>query len=134
MIAVCASAIQGSLNPVIGKDIKKEREMFLGELLHCRYLCSNLSSLIYAHRELLLGVYAFDYLAEDLLVGAKNLSKLHDEVVQSEMWKYCIYIAESYNETAVGQAEYLNQNRLMTEFVLDMNYSMLYSNAFEIAD
>ena len=74
------------------------------------------------------------YLAKDLLDGAKNLSKLHDEFVKSEMWKYCIYIAESYNETAVGQAEYLNQNRLMTEFVLDMNYSMLYSNAFEIAD
>jgi hypothetical protein len=67
MIAVCASAIQGSLNPVIGKDVKKEREMFLGELLHCRYLCSNFSSLIYAHRELLLGVYEFDYLAKDIL-------------------------------------------------------------------
>ena len=124
MIAVCASAIQGSLNPVIGKDIKKEREMFLGEL----------SSLIYAHRELLLGVYEFDYLAKDILEGTKNLSKLHDEFVKSEMWKYCIYKADSYNETAVGQEEYLNQNRLMTEFVLDMNYSMLYSNAFAIAD
>lgn len=134
MIAVCASAIQGSLNPVIGKDIKKEREMFLGELLHCRYLCSNLSSLIYAHRELLLGIYAFDYLAKDLLDGAKNLSKLHDEFVKSEMWKYCSCIARSYNETEAGQTEYPDQNRLMTEFVLDMNYSMLYSNAFEIAD
>ena len=134
MIAVCASAIQGSLNPVIGKDIKKEREMFLGELLHCRYLCSNFSSLIYAHRELLQSVYAFDYLAEDLLIGAKNLSKLHDEFVQSGMWKYCSCISRSYNETAAGQTEYPDQNRLMTEFVLDMNYSMLYSNAFEIAD
>ena len=134
MIAVCASAIQGSLNPVIGKDIKKEREMFLSELLHCRYLCSNFSSLIYAHRELLLGVYEFDYLAKDILEGTKNLSKLHDEFVKSEMWKYCIYIADSYNETAVGQEEYLNQNRLMTEFVLNMNYSMLYSNAFAIVD
>ena len=75
-----------------------------------------------------------DYLAKDLLDGAKNLSKLHDEFVKSEMWKYCIYIADSYNETAVGQEEYLNQNRLMTEFVLDMNYSMLYSNAFAIVD
>ena len=50
------------------------------------------------------------------------------------MWKYCSCIARSYNETEAGQTEYPDQNRLMTEFVLDMNYSMLYSNAFEIAD
>lgn len=133
-IAVGATAIKDSLDPGSDRETLIEQERFVSDLMHCRYLCSNLCSLIYDHRSVLESVTGFRYLADDLLRGARNLGSMHDEFKKSHLWKYCGRVSELYNEDAPEQTKQEYSNRLMTEFVLDMNYSMLYSNAFEITE
>ena len=132
LIAVGAIAIKDSLKPGSNREMIIEQERFISKLMHCRYLCSNLCSLIYEHRSVLESVTGFRYLADDLLRGAENLGMMHYEFKDSILWKYCGRVSELYNEDAPKPMKREDSNRLMTEFVLDMNYSMLYSNAFEI--
>ena len=65
--AIGVTAIKDRLEPQSSREIIIGQERFVSDLMHCRYLCSNLCSLIYEHESVLQSVTSFRYLADDLL-------------------------------------------------------------------
>ncbi len=128
-----AVAIHEFLSFSEDRTVVFEQEKFVTDLLHCRYLCSNFLSLVYEYQQQLQSIYRFDYLAEDLRRGSRNLSALHEEFTKSDLWKYCSFIPDVYNKDRRNHVDHAGINQLMAEFVLDMNYSMMYGSAFEMA-
>lgn len=132
LISIASCAIKDSLEYSSERNIAIEQERFVTELMHCRYLCSNLVSLIYEFKQQIQSIKDFEYLADDLNNGCCNLNKFHDEFKKSYMWRYCGHFAEVYNEEESQPMDRADANKLIAEFVLDMNYSLLYSNAFSM--
>ncbi|MDO5138506.1 MAG: hypothetical protein Q4D71_08640 [Oscillospiraceae bacterium] len=124
-----AVAIKDSLKPCEDGYNTIKQEEFVIELMHCRYLCSNLISLLYEWKSQLQSIWSFETLTCGLHRGSEKLDQIHKEFTESDLWKYCEHIAEYYNEKQMKPMNRVDANKLMAEFVLDMSYSMLYSSA-----
>ena len=105
---------------------------FIIELRRCRYLCSNYMQIGYEYNKVKEELEQFDFVADDLIKGDKNLKSLHRRFIKDRViWPYCEKVRDCFNRSDITQYEYEAQNQCMTDFVLDMHYRMMFEAASE---
>ena len=119
---------------VIQYSIENERyeRTITLELRRCQYLCSNYLQLMYEYEKVNSDLRQFEYIANDLIAGDRNLKVLNKLFVKDlGIWKYCKMVRDCFNQSGLSQFSFLEQNTCMTSFVLDMHYKLMFESAVE---
>ena len=99
-------------------------------LMHCSFLCRNFLKVCGSYFSYFGKLSWSAALAEDLAKGGEALGKLHEELKDTYLWRYCCMIRDSFNEPESVDSAWRSvfSAEEMNEFVLNMHYDMLFRN------
>ena len=115
---------------------KVEDEAVIRRLKHCIFLCRTFIQVADFYESEVGKIEWADELSVDLAQGGNALDELHDSLVQSPLWIYCRLIQTGFNEpvdTKELRSNELLPAEMVTKFVLDMHYDMLFNSIDKFA-